>query len=764
MNPKRKSLPTFLHDEEGNQVWIAPLLAADIQKARKTGKHPMNQKRLFLHTVASAPYRQQVYHKTAAAWQDLEQALLPTYGGRGWTVKVVIRDPVNHKGHAVSPFFTFHDGSLEVAVWPHWLLSIPEPPRFPGYSKGAAKPKANHTDEHDKQEESDEEEEEEEEMDEVTEELEEMQARQVSNLSELALAERWRVPVPVYTIKWVSPLHETFTSRKSAWEHAKKLCQQEVFLDKVLAGYTANGTPVTKIVTPGKQTVLKAGHLRFLRDGLWVVGQEEAWQRQRLAEMQAVPGAIVTPPATPRLLSPLALYIQENRKAHQTKRLAELSATMFKDEKASFTLREAETELRTIWKSLSAEERESWAEKFKPEKEADKQVSELQMVEDGTDKDEIQKVAARVDVPPKSQAVAQPKSTGKEAGEKEPAVAEESNAAPKPFVADKNQASVQSDQKPAAIPKTAGRVTPPSDTDAPPSPYVASSAVLSVDIPESRPKDVNPDGHATDQKPSPQPSKAESTQIIVVPSKPGPSSAWCLNEKQIELCYDTGLEHFDRVLATVQARDLTRELQDGFDVLRERGKGRFDMELPDFDGPEFSFITDLKKTPWMPIVRQILGKDVVLIHKGIFLSLPGSETQNYHQDGPHLTTVYQKPCHAINVFVPLVDLVKENGPTEFCLGSHILGHEDYNEDNIEIPVAKAGSPVIFDYRLGHRGLANTSDSPRPVLYCTYAAAADGKEFRDSVNFSRKRYHKIGDMVTTKTLSREERARKRQKAT
>jgi hypothetical protein len=185
------------------------------------------------------------------------------------------------------------------------------------------------------------------------------------------------------------------------------------------------------------------------------------------------------------------------------------------------------------------------------------------------------------------------------------------------------------------------------------------------------------------------------------------------------------------------------------------------MELPVFETPEFAFLNSTKSAPWMPIVREILGKDAVLIHKGMFLSMPGSSKQNYHQDGTHLTTQHQKPCHAINVFVPLVDLTIGNGPTEFCLGSHILGHEDFDEAFVEIPTAKAGTPVIFDYRLGHRGLGNSSKTCRPIVYCTYAAAADGKEFRDSINFSRKRYHRIGDLVE-KGMTREERALKRKR--
>jgi len=215
-------------------------------------------------------------------------------------------------------------------------------------------------------------------------------------------------------------------------------------------------------------------------------------------------------------------------------------------------------------------------------------------------------------------------------------------------------------------------------------------------------------------------------------------------------------------MRTVKQRDLSRELADGFDVLRERGHGRFDMELPAFNTPEFDFLNSFEKTPWMPIVQSILGKDVVLIHKGCFMSLPGAGSQVYHQDGVHLATQTQRPCHAINVFVPLVDLHSRNGPTEFVLGSHVLGHDGYDRDFLDTPKPEAGTPVIFDYRLGHRGLANSSQNCRPIVYCTYARAADGKEFRDSVNFSRKRYHKIGEL-SAKPLSREERRNKRKRS-
>lgn len=231
-----------------------------------------------------------------------------------------------------------------------------------------------------------------------------------------------------------------------------------------------------------------------------------------------------------------------------------------------------------------------------------------------------------------------------------------------------------------------------------------------------------------------------------------------LTEFQSELCYNAALQHFDRVMYTVKARGLYSELDDGFDLLRERGRGRFDMELPIFDTPEFDFMTNLETAAWMPIVNKIFNhQPVSLVHKGIFISMPDSAAQVYHQDGVHLTTKYQKACHAINVFIPLVDLHPRNGPTEFCVGTHYLGYENYSKDLVEMPLVSTGTPIIFDYRLGHRGMANSSNECRPVLYLTYTTVEN--EFRDSVNFSRKRYHKIGRLLDP-PLSREERALKR----
>eukprot|EP01047_Picozoa_sp_COSAG01_P078605 COSAG01_NODE_14589_length_1435_cov_2.008234_2_plen_178_part_00 len=102
--------------------------------------------------------------------------------------------------------------------------------------------------------------------------------------------------------------------------------------------------------------------------------------------------------------------------------------------------------------------------------------------------------------------------------------------------------------------------------------------------------------------------------------------------------------------------------------------------------------------------------------------------------------------HCINVFVPLVDITTTNGATEFCLGSHnatdilpeLVWQDHKWRDAIgftDEPVCyqiPAGSVLLFDYRLLHRGLAHTSpeQGDRPLLYFTYGR----RWFSDNLNF------------------------------
>ena len=116
-----------------------------------------------------------------------------------------------------------------------------------------------------------------------------------------------------------------------------------------------------------------------------------------------------------------------------------------------------------------------------------------------------------------------------------------------------------------------------------------------------------------------------------------------VREETVEAARDAAFEFYEAVLRTVQARGLHHELQAGFDVCRERGRGRFDLNLAvppaarrgEVRGALADFVDGT--ADWKPVLRKILGTDKPeLIAAGVFLSMPGAEAQNYHMDGVHL--------------------------------------------------------------------------------------------------------------------------------
>merc|ERR1712039_763532 len=93
---------------------------------------------------------------------------------------------------------------------------------------------------------------------------------------------------------------------------------------------------------------------------------------------------------------------------------------------------------------------------------------------------------------------------------------------------------------------------------------------------------------------------------------------------------------------------------------------------------------------------------------GGILGLPAAAetgSQRWHADTPHLYRVHLPP-HSISVHVPLVDLTLELGPTEFRLGSHILGQlrgetgdESEVSDTSVALCAPRGSIILYDERI-----------------------------------------------------------------
>ncbi|KAL3669400.1 hypothetical protein V7S43_005796 [Phytophthora oleae] len=135
---------------------------------------------------------------------------------------------------------------------------------------------------------------------------------------------------------------------------------------------------------------------------------------------------------------------------------------------------------------------------------------------------------------------------------------------------------------------------------------------------------------------------------------------------------------------------------------------------------------------WQFVLDEVFASDAYhLEYIGCVLSRPGDADQNWHLDGVHRNQQVQELVDRLNVFVPLVAITDQTGGTEMKLKSHIHANgargtafEGYQDLPSVTACVEAGTPIVMDYRVWHRGLANTSEETmRPLLYFKYAKVA-----------------------------------------
>jgi ectoine hydroxylase-related dioxygenase (phytanoyl-CoA dioxygenase family) len=174
-------------------------------------------------------------------------------------------------------------------------------------------------------------------------------------------------------------------------------------------------------------------------------------------------------------------------------------------------------------------------------------------------------------------------------------------------------------------------------------------------------------------------------------------------------------------------------------VGRKRSPGRWDIvNAALMDEPPFASRALRWNGFWAKLVRRLLGPACRMERLGVVFAKSGAADQGVHRDGKALFSddgnVSCLPAHCLHVFVPLVDLTLENGPTEFFPGTHIRGAPPRVPGVPGITftnrVLRAGSFIIFDFRVLHRGLRNASSAARPMLYFTFSRPW----FRDDTNY------------------------------
>ena len=161
----------------------------------------------------------------------------------------------------------------------------------------------------------------------------------------------------------------------------------------------------------------------------------------------------------------------------------------------------------------------------------------------------------------------------------------------------------------------------------------------------------------------------------------------------------------------------------------------------------------------MLILGQLLGQHFIVSSFGSVLAFPGAANQPTHFDYPPLYSdeaiCAALPPHAITLVVPLVDINESTGSTAVWPGTHAeVGARQKLENLVEsgsldgsvTPQPKMGDAFLMDFRLIHAGTANTSETPRPILYIVYSRPwfREDMNFAEqpAINLTRKQYKKM----------------------
>ena len=232
-------------------------------------------------------------------------------------------------------------------------------------------------------------------------------------------------------------------------------------------------------------------------------------------------------------------------------------------------------------------------------------------------------------------------------------------------------------------------------------------------------------------------------------------------EECFQHLYDHGHTPFPRYRSDEgnheEAYAISQGVKGGFREIVMRSAGRFEMPFG-CDRQPFSDDAIMNNDLLLRIVETLFSRDDhYMCNMSIVNATPGSSDQGWHADGGHIDLQAHKECHCFNAFVPLVDVDVSLGPTEMRPGSHYLTRNlapmmlaakaRGKLRKPVMPLLRAGDALLFDYRILHRGRANTSGMNRPILVMTFAK----RTFKDRLNFPAK---SINDRPTT-TCSRDD---------
>ncbi len=172
------------------------------------------------------------------------------------------------------------------------------------------------------------------------------------------------------------------------------------------------------------------------------------------------------------------------------------------------------------------------------------------------------------------------------------------------------------------------------------------------------------------------------------------------------------------------------DANDGTKII-ELAKGRYDFTLNTTSGI-FSSDEFLNPQPVEKLIKLKL-KSQYSQHAGAVPAVPCSDNGPWHRDtyplfdeGDGLNENYDDtievkmmPPFYFTMLIPLKTISPLNGSTEFILASHKKSYAEAKDFPRLHSEVEAGSVILFDGRIFHRGRENQTAEPRMVLYKVY---------------------------------------------
>jgi ectoine hydroxylase-related dioxygenase (phytanoyl-CoA dioxygenase family) len=154
--------------------------------------------------------------------------------------------------------------------------------------------------------------------------------------------------------------------------------------------------------------------------------------------------------------------------------------------------------------------------------------------------------------------------------------------------------------------------------------------------------------------------------------------------------------------------------------------------------------------PIVSFAEALVAPDCHVIHNNSFISPPGGGISGWHQDdAPHfLVTEGEAPT---NIRLPVLLFTANyyltdvpdvaHGPTQVIPGSHLFGAPSPPtmegtpyEEKIASCLGGAGSVVMFNNQVWHRGAPNQSNQPRYMTQVSYARRLVGHKYFPFMNY------------------------------